>query len=81
MSRYRDQITPNQSLQSLVLYPQITPQLYSRIALSALKVPYSDVGDGGVAVKCEKTHFFLNTLYMALARVENMLRLYLETCP
>ena len=23
----------------------------------------SEVGEGGVAVNCEKTHFFLNTLY------------------
>ena len=31
--------------------------LYTRIALRALKVSYSDVGEGG-----GKTHFFLNTL-------------------
>ena len=36
--------------------------LYTRIALRALKVSYSDVGEGGVAVNCEKTQFFLNTL-------------------
>ena len=36
--------------------------LYTRIALRALKVSYSDVGEGGVAVNCEKTHFFLDTL-------------------
>ena len=28
-----------------------------------MKVSYSDVGEGGVAVKCEKTQYFLNTLY------------------
>ena len=38
--------------------------LYTRIALRALKVSYSDVGEGGVAVNCEKTLFFLNTLYI-----------------
>ena len=38
---------------------------YIRIALRALKVSYSDVGEGGVAVNCEKKpQFFLNTLYM-----------------
>ena len=30
----------------------------------ALKVSYSDVGKGGVAENCEKTQFFLNTLYL-----------------
>ena len=34
--------------------------------MRALKVFYSDVGEGGVAVNCEKTQFFLNTLYMKL---------------
>ena len=33
------------------------------ITLRALKVSYSDVGEGGAAVNWEKTHFFLNTLY------------------
>ena len=37
--------------------------VYTRIALRALKVSYSDVGEGAVAVNCEKTQFFLNTLY------------------
>ena len=38
--------------------------VYTRIALRALKVSYSDVGEGGVAVNCEKkTQYFLNTLY------------------
>ena len=32
--------------------------MYSRIALSALKVSYSDVGEGGVAVNCEKKTIF-----------------------
>jgi len=32
--------------------------------LRALKVSYSDVGEGGVAVDCEKTKFFMNTLYL-----------------
>ena len=31
--------------------------------MRALKVSYSDVGEGWVAVNCEKTQFFLNTLY------------------
>ena len=30
----------------------------------ALKVSYSDVGEGGVAVNCEKIQFFMNTLYI-----------------
>ena len=30
-------------------------------------VSYSDVGEGEVAVNCEKTHFSLNTLYLSLA--------------
>ena len=34
--------------------------------LRALKVSYSDVGEGRVAVDCEKTQFFLNTLYVKL---------------
>ena len=36
----------------------------TRIALRDLKVSYNDVGDGGVAVNCEKKTFFLNTLYV-----------------
>ena len=32
--------------------------------MRALKVSYSDVGEGGVAVNCENTQFFLNNLYM-----------------
>ena len=32
--------------------------------LRALKVSYSDVGEGVAAVNCEKTQFFLNTLYV-----------------
>ena len=31
--------------------------------MRALKVSYSFVGEGGVAVNCHKPHFFLNTLY------------------
>ena len=37
--------------------------MYTPIALRALKVSYSDVDEGGVAVSCDKTQFFLNTLY------------------
>ena len=29
-----------------------------------MKVSYSDVGEGGVSVNCEKIQFFLNTLYI-----------------
>ena len=32
--------------------------------LRVLKVSYSDKGEGGVAVNCEKTQFFLDTLYV-----------------
>ena len=36
--------------------------------MRALRVSYSDVGEGGVAVNCEKTQFFfLNTLYLILS--------------
>ena len=39
--------------------------MYTRMALRALKVSYSDEGEGGLAVSCEKkTYFFLNTLYI-----------------
>ena len=38
--------------------------VYTRIALRALKVSYSDVGEGAFAVNCEKAQFFLNTLYL-----------------
>ena len=49
-------------LESLPPLPgQITA---NSIALRALKVCYSDVGEGGVAVNCEKTQLFLNTLYI-----------------
>ena len=34
------------------------------ITFRALKVSYSDEGEGGVAVNCEKIQFFLNTLYL-----------------
>ena len=40
--------------------------MYTRIALKALKVSYSDIGEGRNAVNCEKTQFFLNTLYLPL---------------
>ena len=33
-------------------------RLYTRIVLRALKVFYSDLGEGGVAVNCEKNTFF-----------------------
>ena len=38
--------------------------LYTRIALRVVKVSYSDVGEGGDAVNCEITQYFLNTLYI-----------------
>ena len=37
--------------------------------LRALKVPYSDVGEGGVAVHLKKPQFFL---YMQIVRKEGM---------
>ena len=57
------------STRLLLVVQKITSQqegLYTRIALRALKVSYSDVGEGGVAVNCEKTQFFMNTLYFLL---------------
>ena len=38
--------------------------VHSHCVERALQVSYSDVGEGGVAVNCEKTQFFLNTLYV-----------------
>ena len=35
-----------------------SPALYTRIALRALKVSYSDVGEEGVTVNCEKSTIF-----------------------
>ena len=46
--------------------PPLNEWLYTRVTLRALKVSYSDVGEAGVAVKCEKKQFFLNTLYLHL---------------
>ena len=42
------------------------------IALSALKVSYSDVGEGGVAVNCEKSQLFLNTMYVNIWKFQSM---------
>ena len=33
--------------------------MYTRITLRALKVSYSDKGEGGVAVNCKKKHNFV----------------------
>ena len=44
----------------------IKMNIFARIALRTLKVFYSDVVEGGVAVDCEKGQFFLNTLYISL---------------
>ena len=33
------------------------------LCVENFKVSYSNVGEGGVAVNCEKAQFFLNTLY------------------
>ena len=38
-------------------YQPIGVTMYTRTALRVLKVSYSDVGKGGVAVNCEKTQF------------------------
>ena len=49
--------------------------------MRALKVSYSDVGDGGVAVNCvivKKTQFFLNTLYMLYLVRFSILELQVE---
>ena len=37
--------------------------VHSHCVENTLKVSYSDVGEGGVAVNSAKTQFFLNTLY------------------
>ena len=34
-----------------------------------LKFSYSDVGEGGVPVNCEKTQYFLNTLYLEIRQI------------
>ena len=55
------------STRPLLVVQKITSQkewLSTRNAFWALKVSYSDVGEGGVAVNCEKTQFFMNTLYI-----------------
>ena len=39
----------------------------------ALKVSYSDTGEGGVAVKWEKTKFFLNILYVVYPLLVKMI--------
>ena len=39
-------------------YQPIGVTVPSRIALRALKIFYSDVGEGGVAVNCEKNTIF-----------------------
>ena len=44
--------------------PTLDQPMTVHIALRALKVSYSDVGEGGVGVNCEKNQFFLNTLYL-----------------
>ena len=38
--------------------------MYTRIALRASKISYSDVGEGGVAVNCT-TQYFLYTLHLS----------------
>ena len=59
----------------LLVVQNITSQqewLYSCIALRALKVSYSDVGEGGVAVNCEKTQFFSEHPVHALRVIEKL---------
>ena len=46
--------------------------------MRALKVSYSDVGEGGVAVNCEKTQFFLNTMY--ITNLKDLQMLLHEKC-
>ena len=36
---------------------------------------YSDVGEGGLTVNCEKTQFFLNTLYQIM-KINHVLSVY-----
>ena len=56
--------SPSPALDCYCLYKNYQPiGLYTRIALRALGASYSDVGEGGDTVNCEKTQFFLNTLY------------------
>ena len=55
---------------------------YGLYSQETLKVSYSDVGEGGVvAVNCEKTQFFMNTLYL-IASNETLMsdRLYSIFC-
>ena len=57
--------SPSPALGCYWLYKKLSSiGVYAHIALRALTVSYSDVGEGGDAVKCEKTQFFLNTLYV-----------------
>ena len=39
-------------------------------AFRALKVSYSDIGEEGVAVNCEKTQYLMNTLYFNFLKVK-----------
>ena len=52
--------------------------MYIRIALRSLKVPYSDVGDEGVAVNYEKNTIFLNALYLGIEIVNPSVRISAE---
>ena len=53
--------SPSPALGCYWLYKKLPA---TRIVLRAFKVSNSDVGEGGVAVNCEKAQFFLNTLYV-----------------
>ena len=52
--------------------------MYIRIALRSLKVPYSDVGEEGVAVNYEKNTIFLNALYLGIEIVNPSVRISAE---
>ena len=73
------QLLPRQHSAAIVCTKMTSQQerLYTRIASRALKVSYSDVGEGGVAVNCEKTQFFLNTLYIKSFGTEIRLHVYI----
>ena len=42
------------------------------LTLRALKVSYSDVDEGGIAVSCETTQFFLNTQYLNVSKLRRI---------
>ena len=54
----------NASIRLLLVVQKLPGVTVHSQCVESLKVSYSDAGEGGVAVNCEKPQFFLNTLYL-----------------